>query len=229
MVIKVATTWIFLLSITLNTIGLSHAYTAQNECQLAQDNKLTIKQTLKCFLPLILASSKELAIDPALVLAIIHQESAFNTNAISSSNALGLMQIMQQSSAVDVTNKLVGQDVILPTSFIINPSRNITLGIQYLSILKHQYLKQIKNSDSQRLAIIAAYNGGIGSLQRWYLKDASTEKDKGSLTFFQQVNVIPSEKFKQLLIYHHPFKETRDYVKKVEQHYQFYKALLAQY
>jgi len=229
MVIKVATTWIFLLGVMFNLIGQAHAYTAPSECQLAQDNKLTIKQTLKCFVPLIMASSKELAIEQALVLAIIHQESGFNTNARSSSNALGLMQIMSKSSAVDVTNKLVGQKVILPTSFIIHPSKNITLGIQYLSILKHQYLKQIMNSDSQRLAIIAAYNGGIGSLQRWDLKHAGTENNKVSLTFPQQINVISSDKFKQLLIYHHPFKETRDYVKKVEQHYQFYKTLLAQH
>jgi len=185
-------------------------------------NKAVI--TLRCYLPFLLNVSKELSIDPALVLAIMHQESGFDIAARSKSNALGLMQIMPKTSGQDVTSKLTGKTVTLSEDFVLEPKKNIALGIQYLNILKQNYLSKINDKDSQRLAILAAYNGGIGNLRRWCI---SLEPEK--LNLENQINSQSPEQFKQLLINHHPLIETKNYVKKVEKHYQFYSQLLNKY
>ena len=90
---------------------------------------------------IILQAASRFGVDASLVKAVIKAESDFDSQAVSSKGAEGLMQLMPQTSdALAVTDPF-------------DPVENIFGGTRYLSLL----LKRFKND--QRLAV-AAYNAG---------------------------------------------------------------------
>jgi hypothetical protein len=117
---------------------------------------------------LIYEKARKYDVDPALVVAVIEQESRFKPRAKSHVGARGLMQLMPR------TGRWMG------ARDLYNPEQNIDAGVKYI-----KYLDKRFNGDVKK--IIAAYNGGEGNVQRY----------KG----------IP------------PFRETRQYVKKVMTNY----------
>jgi soluble lytic murein transglycosylase-like protein len=86
---------------------------------------------------------------PALVLALIHVESSFDANAISSAGAVGLMQIMP--FWID--------ELGVPADDLKDPWRNLRYGC---TILAH-YLA-VERGDFTRA--LARYNGSLG--ETWY-------------------------------------------------------------
>ncbi|WP_111495123.1 lytic transglycosylase domain-containing protein [Marinobacter bohaiensis] len=87
-------------------------------------------------------------VDKSLVRAVIHAESAFNPEALSSKGAQGLMQLMPATAReLGVNNALVA-------------SENIRGGVDYLARMLKQF-----NGDV-RLAT-AAYNAGPGAVSRY--------------------------------------------------------------
>jgi len=86
-------------------------------------------------------------VDPLLVHSIIKVESNYNTNAISSKGAEGLMQLMPP------TARMLG----VSNSF--DPGQNIEAGVKYL-----KYLQGLYKDD--RLAL-AAYNAGPGAVGKY--------------------------------------------------------------
>lgn len=86
---------------------------------------------------------------PELVLALIHVESGFDTQAVSSAGAVGLMQIMPFWIA----------ELGLPMDDLTNPTRNLRYGC---TILAH-YLA-VEQGDFTRA--LARYNGSLG--ETWY-------------------------------------------------------------
>lgn len=109
--------------------------------------------------------SKEYEVDENLIYATIKAESNFNTNAISSVKAKGLMQLMD-STAEDLL-----EDVELNKEInLFNPDINIKLGTKYLSGLIQKY-------NCIELAL-AAYNAGSGNVDNWIKK--GTLKNDGS-------------------------------------------------
>jgi tetratricopeptide (TPR) repeat protein len=103
-------------------------------------------------LPLIRDLSKEWKVDPLLVLSIIKQESAFNPEAISVSNAYGLMQIIPPT-ARELSAKVEIADLF-------NPTQNIKLGSKYVQQLLHKYKGNV-------IMALSAYNAGPGNAERW--------------------------------------------------------------
>lgn len=95
-------------------------------------------------------------VDPYLICAVIKTESNWDTNATSSAGAEGLMQLMPDTAATVYAMGLVSR--YDPTN-LYDPKTNIIYGTAYLS-----YLENHLSSDEE---IIAAYNAGLGSVQKW--------------------------------------------------------------
>ncbi|SMP10331.1 soluble lytic murein transglycosylase [Desulfurobacterium pacificum] len=137
--------------------------------------------------------------DDFISLAIARQESLFNHLALSRSGAIGLMQIMPLTGRY-LAKKLGDTDFFKEKLFI--PEVNYRFGSFYI----HSLLKKFK---SFPLAA-AAYNCGPGNLKK-ALKNYGKIKTKEDLIIFVD--------------FYLPFKETRDYVKKVSRNLYFYSNL----
>lgn len=92
-------------------------------------------------------ASKKYAVDPALVRAVIHAESAFKPGVISRKGAVGLMQLMPATA-----RDMGVQDALAAT-------QNIHGGVKYLA-----YLLQIYKGNT--MLATAAYNAGPGAVKR---------------------------------------------------------------
>jgi hypothetical protein len=92
--------------------------------------------------------AREYKVDPALVRAVIHAESAFNAKAISSKGAQGLMQLMPGTAS----------DLGVSNAF--DARQNIEGGVKYLAQLLAQF-------DGDTRLATAAYNAGPGAVRKY--------------------------------------------------------------
>lgn len=132
----------------------------------------------------------EYDLDPYLVMAVIKVESNFVPEA-ESAYAAGLMQLTEETAAWNA--KQMG----LKNYNYKDPQTNIRIGCHYLRHLIDEY----KNTDTA----LAAYNGGMGNVNKW-LKDKQYSDNGKTLKYI-------------------PFPETRHYVKKVNENWEKYKEL----
>ena len=137
--------------------------------------------------------TEEYEIDPALVHAIIRQESAFNPRAQSGKGARGLMQLMP-ATARYVADK--GRAVDLGHSL-----DNLELGQRYL-----RRLMADKAVEGDLIRGVIAYNAGPGNLARWQKRMPDVAQNDPLL-------------FMELI----PAGETRVYVEKVMAGYWIYR------
>lgn len=98
----------------------------------------------------------EYGVDSMLVYAIIKAESNFKPNIKSSSNAMGLMQLLDETAKE--TAKKIGIDYT--EGCLYDPETNIRLGIKYYSELLEEY-------DNNYMLALTAYNAGTGNLKKW--------------------------------------------------------------
>lgn len=180
--------------------------------------KQDLKERLNKWLPLILRHAKDWKVDPALVLSVIHQESAFNVYARSNAPAYGLMQITPNMAGRDVSRLLTQTNKKIPEYLLFDPEFNLMVGIAYLHYLDSKYFSSIKNDESRMLCSIAAYNGGMGHVMKLFAASGKSYSDV--------INNMSVKQVEQTLGNSHPFAETRDYVRKVYGHYQFYNPLI---
>lgn len=92
-------------------------------------------------------AARKYAVDPALVRAVIHAESAFRPRAKSKKGALGLMQLMP-----DTARDMGVADAL-------SPRDNIFGGVRYLAWL-------LEKNGGNTLLATAAYNAGPGAVER---------------------------------------------------------------
>lgn len=92
-------------------------------------------------------AAKRHSVDPALVRAVIHAESAFRDSVISRKGAVGLMQLMPKTA----------QDMGVKDSLV--PAQNIEGGVKYLAYLLGLYKGNVTLAT-------AAYNAGPGAVKR---------------------------------------------------------------
>ena len=130
------------------------------------------------------------SIERALVLALTRQESAFNAAAVSSSGALGLMQLMP-GTARDVSRRLNAPFV--QDKLTRDPAYNVALGSQYLAEMLQRF------GGSYELAL-AAYNAGPNRVARWL--ETTGDPRSGTIDMVDWIEMIP-------------FRETRNYVQRV--------------
>jgi len=137
--------------------------------------------------------------EAALVLAVIRQESRFSPTAKSHAGARGLMQIMP------ATARRVAKSIRVRYSkskLLSDPKYNIRLGRHYLDGLVGKY-------DGTYLLALAAYNAGPHRVNRWIKEYGDPRKP--------QIDPIDwAEKI--------PFKETRNYVQRVLENLNVYRA-----
>jgi soluble lytic murein transglycosylase len=100
--------------------------------------------------------AREHDLDPALLAAVIYQESKFQPAAQSPSGAIGLMQLTP-TTAKGIAIRTGGH--AFRTSDLYDPEINIRYGTWYLANLFEKY-------HSERL-VLAAYNAGQGNVDRW--------------------------------------------------------------
>ncbi|MBA3841912.1 MAG: lytic transglycosylase domain-containing protein [Actinobacteria bacterium] len=100
--------------------------------------------------------AREHNLDPALMAAVIYQESKFDRRAESSSGAIGLMQLTP-STAHGIAIRTGGS--AFHTQDLYDADINIRYGAWYLHNLFDKY-------GSERL-VLAAYNAGQGNVDRW--------------------------------------------------------------
>jgi soluble lytic murein transglycosylase len=133
-----------------------------------------------------------------LVLAMTRQESAFDSNAISSAGAMGLMQLMPATA-----NK-VAQLLHLPfsrTRLTTDVAYNMTLGRAYLDTL-------VDNFSGSYVLAVAAYNAGPARVHQWIVDHGDPRN--GTVDPIDWVERIP-------------FTETRNYVQRVLENLQVYR------
>jgi soluble lytic murein transglycosylase len=95
-------------------------------------------------------------LDPALLAAVIYQESKFQADAESDRGAIGLMQLLPET-AKGIAERTGGS--AFRVSDLYDPELNIRYGAWYLRHLLDKY-------GSERLAL-AAYNAGQRNVDEW--------------------------------------------------------------
>ncbi len=130
------------------------------------------------------------SIERALALAVTRQESSFNAAAVSSSGALGLMQLLP-GTARDVAGR-VGVPFI-QDKLTRDPAYNVQLGSQYLAEMLQKF------GGSYELAL-AGYNAGPNRVARWL--ETIGDPRAGKIDMVDWIEMIP-------------FRETRNYVQRI--------------
>lgn len=139
--------------------------------------------------------------EPALVLGIIRQESAFDVGAVSSAGARGLMQLMPGTAkgvAKQAGVKFAEKRLTTDTSY------NITLGRAYVDDLLSRF-------GGSYVLMAAAYNAGPNRVREWI--GAYGDPRQRSVDTIDWIESIP-------------FDETRNYVMRVLENTQVYRARL---
>lgn len=139
----------------------------------------------------------------ALAYAIARQESAFNVAAVSPANARGLLQLLP-GTAKSMARK-TGSAYSLK-KLTTDAAYNATLGAAYLS-------EQLDNFNNSYILTFVGYNAGPGRVRQWI----ETYGDPRGRSIEDVVDWV--ERI--------PFTETRNYVQRVMENYQVYKARLA--
>jgi soluble lytic murein transglycosylase len=139
--------------------------------------------------------AQEYKLPPPLVASVIKTESNFNVFAESNKGARGLMQITP-STGKWIAGKL--QMKSYNDDMLYDPEVNIRLGCWYIRYLYGTY-------DNNMTLAFAAYNGGRGNVDKW-LESERISKDGTNL---EQI----------------PFKETRNFVIRVNNNFKIYEKL----
>ena len=138
--------------------------------------------------------SRKYALDEFLVYSVIREESHFDREAVSVSDARGLMQLLP-STALEAAPKAGLSN--FETSQLFSPDINLNLGCYYLSWL-------LESFEGNFAVSLAGYNGGPTSAKTWYEKNGALDIDE----FVEEI----------------PFEQSRNYVKKILRSYAAYEA-----
>ena len=100
------------------------------------------------FEQLIRTCSDKYGVNPCLVKAVIHAESGYNPNAVSSKGASGLMQLMPSTAkSLKVADRF-------------NPKDNVEGGVKYLRFLLDTFRGDVSLA-------VAAYNAGLSKVAKY--------------------------------------------------------------
>jgi soluble lytic murein transglycosylase len=147
------------------------------------------------FVDLVTAASQAGSIDPALLNAVMREESGFRPRALSKVGARGLTQIMPATG--ERLAESIGFLDFQPDD-LFDPTSNLLLGAHYLAQLVERFGGRIS-------AAVASSNAGPEAVARWIENRPDQEDD-------EWVEAIP-------------YDQTRKYVKRVLRSQQVYRVL----
>ncbi len=137
-------------------------------------------------------------LEKPLVLAMVRQESAFRTNAVSPAGARGLMQLMPGTASQ------VARKINVPYSrsrLTTDPTYNLKLGEAYMGGLLQRF-------DGSYVLALAAYNAGPERASTWMNANGQARESVNSaIDWIEQI----------------PFEETRNYVQRILESLQIYR------
>lgn len=145
------------------------------------------------------------------VFSFILKESNFNPKAKSPAQAFGLMQLLEKTAKALIMYAQVNDQIhqaaqIDPQQIdLYEPQMNLILGTYYLHLLHTQYLGQMP-------LVAIAYNAGPVALKAWIDRQKRTGDQVELDLFIEKI----------------PFKEAREYVKKIIEFESYYEMLYAQ-
>jgi soluble lytic murein transglycosylase len=151
-------------------------------------------------------------INPTEILSIIKAESNFNPDAVSSKNAIGLMQITLETA--NWCCEIMNMDYVTKSDLCV-PETNIKIGVYYYNYLLDRY-----NNINTALA---AYNAGEGRISD--CRNLAAAKGLDNSKWDEIVKVIPMMREESILeeesVKLGKFKgyETIDYVESILSHY----------
>jgi soluble lytic murein transglycosylase len=120
------------------------------------------------YLPLIARWCEEYNLNPDLAAAVLEAESGGRPRAVSSSGALGVMQLMPTTAAA------MAEELGLPPPGrhdLFDPELNVRLGVYYLSKLRARF-------GDERAFVIAAYHAGPTRVDAWRRARADLSADE---------------------------------------------------
>ena len=138
-------------------------------------------------------------VEQSVVFAIARQESAFNPGDVSPAQAYGLMQVTPEAGRYVCKRAGIAFDL---SRMKTDPAYNVTLGAAELGGLLEDYR-------GSYVMTFAAYNAGRGSLKKWVDRYGDPRDPK-----------VDAVDWVELI----PFAETRNYVQRVMENLQVYRA-----
>lgn len=144
------------------------------------------------------------AVETALTLGVIRQESSFDAQAQSPAGARGLMQLMP-ATAAEVARRIGDGGTGAPS--LGDPAENMRLGTTFLAGLLARF-------DGSLPLAVAAYNAGPNRVAEWLAANGDPRTGPtgtGSVDMIDWIELIP-------------FNETRNYVQRVIENVAVYRA-----
>lgn len=98
-----------------------------------------------------------------LVMAVINCESKFDPEAVSERDAVGLMQLTEETFS-DMRKKVGDDESVTFEAYAKDPETNIKYGTRYLQFLLEYF-------EGDKIAAVAAYNAGLSNVKKWLRED----------------------------------------------------------
>ena len=165
---------------------------------------------------LIIEAARKHGLDPALVKAVIYEESYFSPRAHSSQNAIGLMQVTpvvaqewMEAAHSQTPSKTISALYYLASQqsepsleeALGEPAVSLHIGCWYFQLLLNRY----RDERDPVAVALAAYNAGPANVERW-----ASNADRSNLSREDFIDQIE-------------FPATRSYVQKIIERYESYK------
>ena len=115
----------------------------------------------------IMAHSEKYGLDPYLIMGIISAESQFESDAVSHKDAMGLMQIKEETAGWCIEHFELNADI----KDIYKPDTNILIGCAYIDYLIDMF-------EGHTDVAIAAYNAGQGNVKKWLADSRYSDNGK---------------------------------------------------
>ena len=130
------------------------------------------------------AAARRYHLDPALVKAVVWQESRFDERAVGAAKEIGLMQIRAPAAQEWAQAEKV---LWFHPLLLYDPGANTQAGSWYLA----KILKRYARTDNPVVYALADYNAGRGNVLRWIRAEAATN----SAAFLERMDFPGTRKY----------------------------------